>query len=87
MARHSRRYTRAHSRQRLLDQPFSMVQLSEYLQGKFTSSRQQIGQLLPGETEYPKRNLSLLLHTLTFKGPPMEKLRALPDLSSEKPAS
>jgi len=61
-----------------------MVQLSEYLQGKFTSSRQQIGQLLPGETEYPKRNLSPLLHT--FKGPPMEKLRALPDLSSEKPA-
>lgn len=40
--------THAHTpHQRLLDQPFSMVQLSEHLQGKFTSSRQQIGQLPP----------------------------------------
>ena len=28
-----------------------MTQLSEYLQGRFMSSRQQIGQLLSGETE------------------------------------
>lgn len=28
-----------------------MTQLSEYLQGRFMSSRQQFGQLLSGETE------------------------------------
>lgn len=33
------------------------AELSEYLQGRFLSSSQEIGQLLSGETEYARRDL------------------------------
>lgn len=33
------------------------TELSEYLQGRFMSSSQEIGQFLSAETEYSRRNL------------------------------